>query len=45
MKTKIIRPREPENQKKINLRIEKVTTPQISTLIAFQEKNSRGSKF
>ena len=32
-------------KKKINLRIEKVTTPQISTLIAFQEKNSRGRKF
>ena len=45
MKTKFIRPEEPENQKKINLRIGKVTTPQIPTLIAFQEKNSRGRRF
>ena len=32
-------------EKKTNLRIEKFTTPQISTSIAFQEKNSRGVKF
>ena len=32
-------------KKEINLRIENVKTPQISTLIAFQEKNSRGVKF
>ena len=34
-----------KNKKKINLRIEKVTTPQISTLIAFQEKKFAGENF
>ena len=45
LKIKTVRPGEPENQNEVNLRIKKVTTPQISTLIAFQEKNSRGIKF